>query len=497
MWQRNKFLSIALITLFCVNIAKPTLGQQTKLSDTISIEIEKLQIKQILDSLSTNYNYYFSYNPEQFCVTQKISTNAKKIQLQQLVTLIAHGQHMSFTLKNRHIIFKPPKTKNTSHSITGTITENEIPIPNVSVYLKNSMRGVITNQDGFFALKYHKEFIADTLLISHLGYKTQHLPVGSLKYEPLNIQLEKHNISLDEIIVTATTANNIIKETIENIPKTYPHHAVCYTSFYREEVTKNNNYQYFSEAILKIFKNSYAGIFNQEHITREQSRTFHKANNDTLLLKIKAGLRTALLLDIVRYQPDFLHTKTFTNYIFELIEPTYQNNELIFKVRFIPRPGSEANYTGILLIDAKRKALAGVTFEYAENRTHKLHDLINKNTTIIPTGAKYTIRYRLKKDTYYLHFITTQLDFTINNKCESELQRYRTKSSLYVVNTDTLNVEKPTIKERINPQIIFSKRHFHYEPDFWGKYDYHMPSNQVIEDLQRMFNTESTVELTK
>jgi hypothetical protein len=96
-----------------------------------------------------------------------------------------------------------------------------------------------------------------------------------------------------------------------------------------------------------------------------------------------------------------------------------------------------------------------------------------------------------------LHFITTQLDFTLNNKNEPELQRYRTKSSLYVVNTDTLDVEKPTIKERINPQIVFSKNHFHYESDFWGKYDYHMPSNQVIEDLQRMFNTKSTVELTK
>lgn len=78
-----------------------------------------------------------------------------------------------------------------------TSTEDNAPIPGVSVSEKGTTNGVITDMDGKYALKVQSE--KAILLFSFVGYSTQEIAVGS--NETINIQLQAKDYGLDEVVV--------------------------------------------------------------------------------------------------------------------------------------------------------------------------------------------------------------------------------------------------------------------------------------------------------
>ncbi|NRD21335.1 carboxypeptidase-like regulatory domain-containing protein [Winogradskyella eckloniae] len=81
-------------------------------------------------------------------------------------------------------------------SITGTVTNDSIPLESANVFIKNSTKGIATNAIGEFKLKAIK---GDTLSISYLGYKTKEVVLD--KTHNLDINLEED--SFDEVVLIA------------------------------------------------------------------------------------------------------------------------------------------------------------------------------------------------------------------------------------------------------------------------------------------------------
>lgn len=99
--------------------------------------------------------------------------------------------------------------------ITGVIKNvNGVSIPYVNVYLKNALKGTITDKSGSFG------FIApvgnDTLIVSGIQYKTIEYPVtiSAGKSIKLDLKLEEHSTQLKEAIVSAGR----IEEFIDEVP---------------------------------------------------------------------------------------------------------------------------------------------------------------------------------------------------------------------------------------------------------------------------------------
>ncbi|MBW6537337.1 MAG: SusC/RagA family TonB-linked outer membrane protein [Mariniphaga sp.] len=84
--------------------------------------------------------------------------------------------------------------------ISGVVTDSEQgnPISGVSVVVKGSTLGTVTNQDGYYQLNLSEN--AQTLVFSFIGMKTQEFPVeGSV----LNVVLEPDVVGVDEVVVVA------------------------------------------------------------------------------------------------------------------------------------------------------------------------------------------------------------------------------------------------------------------------------------------------------
>jgi len=85
--------------------------------------------------------------------------------------------------------------------ITGTVisSEDQLPIPGVSVSVAGTTLGTVTDIDGAFSLKIPED--AKALVASFVGMKTQTIELGSVS--DVKIALEPDLVGIDEVVVTA------------------------------------------------------------------------------------------------------------------------------------------------------------------------------------------------------------------------------------------------------------------------------------------------------
>lgn len=86
-----------------------------------------------------------------------------------------------------------------SITVTGTVTsaEDETPLPGVSILVKGTATGTVTDFDGQYSLNVPSG--ADTLVFSYVGYQTQEVPVDGRT--EINVVLQVGDIALDEFVV--------------------------------------------------------------------------------------------------------------------------------------------------------------------------------------------------------------------------------------------------------------------------------------------------------
>ncbi len=88
-----------------------------------------------------------------------------------------------------------------TRQITGTVasSEDSAPIPGVSVAVKGTTLGTVTNMNGKFALQVPED--AGTLVVSFVGMKTLEITLGSPTI--YNVKMEPDVLGIDEVVVTA------------------------------------------------------------------------------------------------------------------------------------------------------------------------------------------------------------------------------------------------------------------------------------------------------
>ncbi|KJD34790.1 hypothetical protein PK35_01065 [Tamlana nanhaiensis] len=94
------------------------------------------------------------------------------------------------------LLYMPMHAQNTSN-VSGIVKDEAgVPLPGVSIIIKNSSTGTTTDFDGEYTIKANA---SDVLVFSYLGYKTQELTVGNNSV--LNITLAEEAGVLDEVVV--------------------------------------------------------------------------------------------------------------------------------------------------------------------------------------------------------------------------------------------------------------------------------------------------------
>lgn len=168
----------------------------------VNLEAHNQTVQDVLDEIENQSDYTFFFNNKHVDLNRRVSVNANKSDIFQVLNTIFEGTNVRYSVVDRKIVLSAEtasvsQQKNTK-SITGKIIDaNKEPVIGVNVIVKGqSSIGTITDIDGNFTLNVPEN---STLQVSYIGYNTQEVPVeGKTTF---NIVLKEDTKTLDEVVV--------------------------------------------------------------------------------------------------------------------------------------------------------------------------------------------------------------------------------------------------------------------------------------------------------
>jgi hypothetical protein len=127
--------------------------------------------------------------------------------------------------------------------------ETGLPIPFVSIILKENGRGLMSNDRGSFQLTISEVMLSDSLLFSCIGYELRSLPVSKLAGMNSEIKLKAKTFELDEVVVFPLLPEEYIRKAVEKIKDNYANAPSLSKGYYTELMSENKQFLKYEEAV--------------------------------------------------------------------------------------------------------------------------------------------------------------------------------------------------------------------------------------------------------
>lgn len=197
-----KTFRIMRITVFLLlasilqTFANDAYSQQTRLS----LNFSNTKLVDALDEIEELSEFYFLYNEKLVDTDREVSMSFENDKISEILNKLFAETDMVYTIIDRKIILAPAFLSDNNQqqkTITGTVTdENSQPLPGVTVIIKGTTNGTVTNMDGNYSISGYPEDA--TLVFSFVGMKTQEIPVAGKTN--INVILAEDAIGIEEVI---------------------------------------------------------------------------------------------------------------------------------------------------------------------------------------------------------------------------------------------------------------------------------------------------------
>jgi hypothetical protein len=478
--------------------------QETILDSLFTFREGQVKTITALEIITRQTGYNFTYDSRLIDTESIVDMTFSLTKLRNILEGITRNDSLEFSVIDKYIIFarKEKQVIQKADSlpdvkldyITGTITDDESgePLPYATIVLKNKGKGTVTNNNGEFGLKLSNDMLFDTLSISYLGYITSEIPVNSVPVKSLQISLQREFISIPGIIIRNQIPQEIINKAVRAIPDNYSRTPVYLTGFYREGVLKRRLLQNYSEAILKMYKTSYAGSLLGDQIKVLKSRKIENTGKkDTLTIRLKAGLNTCNQLDGVRNTFDFIKYENMSDYSYRMTDIVTYEDESAYAIDFEQKEDIDLPlYKGTIYVNTVDNAILNAEFELNEAFLFKMKDSFIANSSrgfnTWPVSVKYSVSYRKMNNTYYLSHVRGDLLFASKRKRRVFNTQFTVFFELAVTDIETKNVTRFDRDEVAPVHSVFSKVITSYDPLFWGNQDFLRPEDNLLQELKNM-----------
>ena len=180
----------------------------------ITVQFEQQPLSEVLRVLKQKTNYEFLYNDEEIKGITGITRSFTNASVQEVLTACLAGTKYSFKIVDNLIVITPDDKKDEIKKVTvkgKVVDERGEVLPGVTVLLKGTTVGVVTDIDGKFKIELPKQ---DTMILvfTFVGMKSHELNVGKVKdlSKEISIRMESDTENLDEVVVTGYA--NVRKE---------------------------------------------------------------------------------------------------------------------------------------------------------------------------------------------------------------------------------------------------------------------------------------------
>ncbi len=492
-----------LVLLFQIVILLVTssLAGQDKLPDIpVTLSPRNRTINQILDEITLQTGYYFTYNAALIAGTEKVRFHVTGLPLEDALDSLLRDPRFAYRVIDRNIVIyqkneEPPSPL--APGIERSILKGRVvdgrsgkPLSFATIALYGTTLGSVTNETGGFEFKLPPELGDPLLVVSYMGYKNMVAPVSYPVNEELTIRLEKETIPLQEVIIRYTDPVMLLTEALKRIPENYLQDHSAMTAYYRESVKRNDRCMVFSEAILDVAKGPYDpfGAGDQVRIRKGRKIT-DLSSEDTVLIKLQSGIFTSLSLDVVKKRPDFLSDNFTGLYDLEFTDMMTYRNRLVYVISFkqkshIPDP----LFRGSIYLDQETLTILAADFEFNPELIHKDPGIFlvsrSPRIRIRPLMAKYHVDYRDQEGKYHLSQARAELQMKVRKRRRWIGARYRIAIDMAITGVDPQSRFRINLADRARPNTILSDQPFEFDPQFWGIYNTIRPEANLLESLQ-------------
>lgn len=274
-----------------------------------------------------------------------------------------------------------------SAQIRGTITDNKgITLPSVSVFVENTYNGTSSNENGSYELNVKKSENY-TIVFQYLGYKTLKKSINPTEFPfVLNVQLTEENIDLAEVVINTkdNPANKVIRKAIAARKDNSDKMARFKADFYSRGIFKlkdapkkilgqeigdmdgsldstGTGIIYLSETISKIMYEK-PDNFKEKIVASKISGNDNGYSYNSARGSAFDFYNNTVSLGAKMISPIADNAFSYYKYV---LEGTFQdeNNQMINKIKLIPRRDAEPVFEGYIYIVEDSWAIYGVDVE--------------------------------------------------------------------------------------------------------------------------------------
>jgi TonB-linked SusC/RagA family outer membrane protein len=189
-------LIIILLTASILQVSAATYAQQ------ISINVKGASLQQVFKKLRKQSGYNFLYDSDMLSNARPVSFSLNNASLDDVLKACFANQPLTYVINQNTVIVrsKPIPPVNIMQEVTvqgKVVDEKGLAVPGVSVKIKGTNAGAVTDQAGAYSVKLPTG--NETLVFSFIGYATQEIPVaGRIQ---IDVTLKETQSALNEVVV--------------------------------------------------------------------------------------------------------------------------------------------------------------------------------------------------------------------------------------------------------------------------------------------------------
>lgn len=195
----RKTMRIMRLSLFLIIISSAMAFSATSYSQNtkLTLNLNNATVKEVIKAIEDQSEFLFFYQEKHVDLNRKVTLHATEQEVETIMNQLFAETNNIYVINDRQIVIgvaprrelekqmlrlkgdiktviEQPQQK----EITGKVTDSDgLPLPGVSIIVKGTTIGTVTNNDGLFSLNIPLN--AETLQFSFVGMRTQEVVVGS------------------------------------------------------------------------------------------------------------------------------------------------------------------------------------------------------------------------------------------------------------------------------------------------------------------------------
>jgi TonB-linked SusC/RagA family outer membrane protein len=188
-------LFLCIILLTCLQLSARAFADQK-----ITLNLQSVELKKVLLAIEKKSDYRFMYNESVIANKPKIDLDVKDAGITEILRIVLLNNGIAYSILNNNLIVlrsnqeAEAKVIHVSGRVTGP---GGAPLQGVSVTIRSSTTGTVTNENGEYSINVPDE--NSVLVFSSVGYNSQSVVAGNRT--TINISLEASASQMDNIVV--------------------------------------------------------------------------------------------------------------------------------------------------------------------------------------------------------------------------------------------------------------------------------------------------------